>query len=325
MRRTCAAILAFALLALPLAAGAAPGDEYNLLRSIPSGVLDTLTRSDYPDAYGAMQINRNGWHNVVYQRAAIPLIWAGAAENDPQKVDAGWKAIDLALQHVQSDGGYDAYGQPMNPANMAFWVEAVSHAVVVLQQSPLGPRYQRRIARLIPVLRQNVNWLLAGDRIAWLQRHDAGGTNRLFVDANAFAFASQLLGDPSLRRIGAQFARQAQANQTADGTLLESRGFDSNYQAVSLLHGSYYALNFANPPMTQTLQIGVQRELQSIRPNGTIDVSQNTRTGRGQETAFGRPKMVSGTTVALSLYYTGYLLNDRAALDAAGRVFATLR
>ena len=96
---------------------AAPANEYALLQMIPHTVLDTVTNNAAPDSTGAMQLNQGHWTDIVYQRIALQLIWAGAAENDSSKVDQGWRAIDLATGHIQSDGSFaSAPGRTMNAA-----------------------------------------------------------------------------------------------------------------------------------------------------------------------------------------------------------------
>jgi hypothetical protein len=325
MKRFVAFVLAAGVTALSsVPAGAAPASEYDVLAGIPANVLDRLTQNDYPDVNGAAAFNVPVWRNVAYQRAAVQLIWVGAAENDPSKVDAGFRAIALARRHMLSDGSFDTDGAPMLPTHMSFWLGAVTHALSVLQQSPLGPRYNRRIAGVLPMLRANVDWLRAGDRLAVLDGEDRLGTNRVFVDATGFAFASRLLQDPSLLEIGRRFAREAAGRIETDGTLPENGGFDSSYQGVSLLQASYYALNFARPPLGGAIAQALGRELSAIGPNGWIDVSYNTRTGRGQEHVLGRPKGVDRTSVILGLYYAGALLDDRRAVRAARAVFDSL-
>ncbi len=301
-----------------------PPNEYQLLRKIPASVLDRLTANAMPDSEGAMQLNRGHWTDIVYQRVAIPLIWVGAAESDRAKVDNGWKAIDLSLSHLQSDGSFDtAPGRTMNEAEMAFWIEAVTHAVVVLEQSPLASQYAQRIRSVVPSIRRNVAWLNNQDRLARLAKFDAPAVNRLIVDACAFAYASAVLHDPSLMHPANDFIRQALAKQREDGTLLEENGFDSSYQGVSVLHLTYFALLQPAANVRTALTAATNREVAAIGRSGRVDESQNTRTG-GTHMVNGQPYAIDYTSVILGLYYSGLYTGDANVVDAAERVFTSV-
>jgi hypothetical protein len=315
-----AALGALAAASAP-AAPAPPATDYQLLRRIPPDVIERLTKADFPDASGATEFNRPQWRNVVYQRRATRLLWAAAVENDAAKERTAWTAIDLALKHQLPDGSYDA-SAPMSPNDMSFWLWSLGQALVVLQESPLGPSYAGRIHDLLPVLRRNAQWLMQPARIAALDRKDQGAVNRLISDADAFGIMSRLLGgDAQMQALAEHFAREAQSKQQPDGNLPEHGGFDSSYLAASLLTGSYYVLDVGKPAIQPMLAAALSRELRAIGPDGKVDVSENTRTGRGQEFVFGHPKGVEKYSIVLGLYYTGYLLGNQQALDAARRVF----
>ncbi len=314
----CFASTSIACVAAP--ASGAP-NEYQILRKIPPSVLDKTTSGAVPDTEGAMQLNRGHWTDIVYQRVAIPLIWVGAAENDRAKIDSGWKAIDLSSKHLQNDGSFDtAAGRTMNEAEMAFWIEAVSHAIVVLQQSPLASEYAQRIDSVLPSIRRNVGWLNTSDRLAHLAQLDGPAANRLLVDACAFAYASKVLHDPSLMAPANDFARQAFAKQRQDGTLLEENGFDSSYQGVSLLQLTYFALMQPTAQVRSALNAAKDREAQVVRSDGSVDNSQNTRTG-GNHMVNGQPYAVDYRSIILGLYYAGIYTGDGNAVNAAQRVY----
>ncbi len=81
---------------------AADDSEIALLHRIPAEVLDRIAFDAAPDSSGNMQLNKERWTSVVFQRVAMPLMWVGAAESNQQKVDQAWSAVDAALRPPES-------------------------------------------------------------------------------------------------------------------------------------------------------------------------------------------------------------------------------
>jgi hypothetical protein len=301
--------------------------ELDVLNDIPRGVLDRMEFDAKPDPQGAMQLNVGGWRAVVYQRVAIPLVWTGAVEGDASKIDDGWRAIDLAFAHQLADGSFETVdGKPMPPSEMSFWLEAVCHALLVVQDSSLATRYAPRIAALKPKIANAVAWLerpsvrknlLHGD----FYNGAFFASNRLFVDATAFLTASQLLDDPKPLVYARQFLAQALSRETAAGVFPEEGGYDSSYQAASLLHATYLLLRDPSAPgLRAGIAKALRREVRSVDSTGTLIVLGNTLTA-GRESASGKVKTPDLRSVILGLYYSGVYLHDAAATQAGGRVF----
>jgi len=295
--------------------------EIDVLRQIPPSVLDRLSFDAMPDAEGDMQLNQGHWTGVAFQRVAMPLFWVGAAENNQEKIDGAWRAVDAAFAHQNADGSFaSGAGSAMQPTDIAFWLEALGHALVVLQESPLASANASRTRETLPKIATSAAWLQQPDHFSVLVRGDHLSVNRMFTDANAFATCGLLLGNRTYVETARQLRTSALASQTSQGVFLENGGFDSSYQAVSLLHASYLQLCMPDSELLSALQSGLNRELEAVNSDGTIDVSQNTRTGRGQEQIFGHAKQVDQRSVILALFYCGILLGRSDAIDAAKRV-----
>ena len=328
-RGVSALAIAGALFLRTQAPAVADSSELDVLNKIPHVVLDHLASDATPDAQGAMQLNVGGWHSVVYQRVAIPLIWIGAVESSAAKVDDGWRAVDLAFAHQKADGSFEtADGTPTRPTDMSFWLGAVSHAMLVLQESSLGDRYKSKVAALKPKIAKATAWLeQPANRAALLHgdyRDDKFfASNRLLIDACAFLTSSRLTGDPAPLVYARQFLAQAVDRETPDGVFPENGGFDSSYQTVSLLNGTYYALRDPSAPgLRDALSKALAYEVGAVDlATGTLDVSRNTRTA-GQEKIFGHVKKPDYRSVILGLYYAGAYLDNSAATNAAERVFS---
>ena len=310
-----AAALSFALLARVASPAYASATEIQVLQKIPRVVLEHLEFDAKPDPKGAMQLNVGGWHAVVYQRIAVPLLLTGAVEGDASKIDDGWRAIDYAFAHQLSDGSFRTIdGKPTPPSEMSFWIEAVCHALLVVQESPLGNRYAARIAATKPKIAKALAWLerpanrktlLLGD----YYNASFFASGRLFIDAGAFMTASRLLGDPRPMVFARQFLAQALSRQTAGGVFPESGGFDPSGQGVSLVHATYYALRDPSAPgLAVALAKGVAREVRAVGPAGQVGTKAQAPT-------------LDLRSIILGLYYSGIFLEDPAAVQAGGRVF----
>lgn len=303
-------------------ASAAPMNQYQLLQQIPATVLDTVTNNAEPDANGGVQLNRATWTDIIYQRVAIPLIYVGAVEGDTSKIDDGWKAIDYANAHINPDGSFQtARGREMNESEMVFWIEAVTNAFSVLDESPLRARYAARMNDALGYIRKNVDWLNTDTHIQALLRFDEPAANRLLLDASAFAYASNLLGDPSLQARATFFQNVALDHENSSGVFLEEKGYDSSYQGVSLLHATHYALIAGNDAIKNALLVATNREVEAVDENGAVDSTNNTRTG-GSHMVNGHPYAVDYRSIVLGLYYAGIYLGDSSAISAAERVFS---
>lgn len=316
-------LLALACVAIPLHGQSATiPSELTVLRGIPHTVLDRLSFDAAPDAAGDMQLNRGHWNSVVFQRVAMPLFWVGAAEADQHKVDEAWLAVDAAFRHQQGDGSFaSADGSAMRPTDMAFWLQALGHGLLVLRESPLAAQNAGRIAAVLPKIRAAASWLQQRDHLATLAQGDKLGTNRVFVDAGAFQTSGLLLNDSSFIATSNDLLDGALSRETAQGVLPENGGFDSSYQAVSLVQCSYLLLQAPRDQLVSALTVALNRELEVISKSGVVSVAENTRTGRGQEMIYGHPKPVDQRSVILGLYYAGLTLGRPDAIAAAEHVY----
>lgn len=208
----------------------------------------------------------------------------------------------------------------MPPTDMAFWLDALGHGLAVLQQSSLGLANAKRIATVLPGIARGAAWLKRPDNYAVLLKGDRLGNNRMFVDANAFASAGVLLKDASFIATANSLRDLVLSRITSAGVIPENGGFDSSYQAVSLLHGSQLYMRIPNSALFNALTIALNRELEAIAADGAVSVKGNTRTA-GQERVFGQVKRVDYTDVVLGLYFSGLVLGRQDGVDAGGRVF----
>lgn len=318
------AVLCFCFAGSGVVSANAPS-ELTILHTIPRAVLDRVSFDAAPDANGDMQLNRGHWTSVVFQRVAMPLFWVGAAESNQTKVDQAWLATTEAFKHQLPDGSFaTANGSAMQSTDMAFWIEAVTHGILVLNESSLASQNAQRVSSVLPKIAAATAWLQQPAHLQALLNGDKLGTNRVFTDANAFAGSGLLLHNASFLGTARDIESIALGRQQPDGVFPEQGGFDSSYQAVSLLHASYLQLRISSNELETAIGRGLTRELRAIGPDGTVSVAENTRTGRNQEQVYGHPKPVDQRSVILGLYYSGILLGREDGVKAADAVYRNL-
>jgi len=220
--------------------------------------------------------------------------------------------VDATFAHQDAQGGF---GDKV-PTGGAFWITALARAFLVLQVSPSWEEYRPRAEAYYLKIEKALNFL--SKNIDPLVKHDRRTPNRLFIDADAFFLSSKVL-HKDLHLIDAKYLQSLglQLFDRNQGIFLENKGGDTSYQAVNLLMLIYYDLYYPSPEMETVIKKGEAWELSKLKTDGTLDVSTNTRTGKGQEIYFGKPKDVNYREVTRMFDYYGVIFNDLQALSAA--------
>ncbi|MFH1314541.1 MAG: FlgD immunoglobulin-like domain containing protein [Candidatus Eisenbacteria bacterium] len=298
--------------------------EVGLINEMPQEIMDHMAGGNRPDANGMIGYNsRNGWTHVVFQRGAMFYLAVAAARDNHSQVADAWRAIDVAFDRQTPAGNFET-GQAVpridDLSGVSFWLAKLCHALLVLQGSSVGPAYQDEINQLLPKIRSAATWLAQGQNDLALAAADA--PNRFFFHACAFGLAGILLDDDNFRQIGRNFVDMGLDTQREDGVFVEHGGHDSSYQATSLLQLQQYAIhNPVDPAIEDAIRRGMEWELPRIEWNGRVDVTDNTRTGAGQEEFMGQIKDVNYPEVILALFYYGARNDCYLATNAGIRVY----
>ena len=300
--------------------------EIQLIQDMPQYIMDRLDNGNHPDQYGMIGYNRGGWLFVGFQRGGMLYLMLSAVDGDEAGVNDAWRAIDAAFYRQRPDGSF-YIGHPLGPSiarvdslnDVSFWLAKLCHALLVLRASELGPSFESRIQALLPKIQLSAEWLADGADV--LAYGDSEAPNRLFFHACAYGFSGMLLGNQDLVNLGRQFAAQGIATQRADGVFLELGGHDSSYQGVSLLQLQQYTNHFPDAAADAAIQLGAAWEVTRVLPTGEVDVTDNTRTGLGQEDFMGGTKDVAYIEVLLGLLYSGEAQDYGLATAAAIRIF----
>jgi hypothetical protein len=307
-------------------AGPVPGArlQLELLRSMPTEVLSSVTKGGHPDRRGMVGHNKPRWMGAQYQRSAAGVLLFAASRGDREMAERAWTAVEVAFQHQQRDGSFDSReesgARPERKdvfSDNAFWLAHLCQAVLVLRESPLGPVFHDRIEALAPRIR-SAALLLTQSREALTRRED-GAPNRYFIDGLACGLSGLLLSEKRLMALGDYFVDLGLGKQQPEGFFKEHGGADSSYNAVSIGLLQIYDLYFPDPRHEATLARAVEWQQRRIGPDGTIDARGNSRTGLGQERYFGKPKKINYPEVVMALMYYGHRHRDDAAIGAALR------
>lgn len=305
--------------------------EYALLRTLPEGLYPSLMLGE-PDDKGFVGYHRETgkWYQAGYQRAGARHLLGGVIAGDRARVDAAWRSVDAAFAHQVGDGGFLSVqrpgGQAPNlPARVEtayFYIQALSHALLVLRESPFEPDYRERVEALKPRLSRAADFILANrEGIVAKVGHTA---NRLFIAAKALGLTGVLLDREDLRAAARDLSAKALIRRDKDGVFVESGGRDSSYNAVSILMAQEILLHLPMPDVEAAMGPAMAWQLTRITPSGEVLVGGNTRTGLEQEkdrsgTGF---KTVNTREVALALIYHGLMYDSSEALQAGIRVAA---
>ncbi len=286
--------------------------EYELLQKLPKDVVKKL-RGGNPNADGLVNHNADkGYLGAEFQRGTMDTLIAGAVLGRKDWIEEGFRVVDVTFAHQDAQGGFGDNA----PTGGAFWITALARAFLVLQASPSWEEYRPRVEPYYSKIEKALDFL--SKNIDSLVKHDHRTPNRLFIDADAFFLSSKaihkeihLVDAKYLQNLGLQLFDQNQ------GIFLENKGGDTSYQAVNLLMLIYYDLYYPSPEMEAVIKKGEAWELSKLKSNGSLDVSTNTRTGKGQEIYFGKPKDVNYREVMQMFDYYGVIFNDPRALNAA--------
>jgi hypothetical protein len=298
--------------------------EGGLIRQMPADITGVMANGNRPDDNGMIGYNHShGWTHVVFQRGAMVYLIVSAAQGNQPKVTDAWRAVDVSFDRQLPAGNFQTVQGVQridDLSGVSFWLAKFCHAILVLQGSSAGPSHQDEIAQLLPQIRSAATWLAQGTNE--LAAAGADAPNRLFFHACAFGLAGILLNDNNFKQIGRDFVELGLAAQRADGVFVEHGGYDSSYQATSLLQLQQYAIhNPGDPQIEDAIRRGAEWELTRIEWNGEVNVEGNTRTGSGQEDFMGQTKGVNYPEVILALFYYGTRNHCPRAVRAGTHVY----
>jgi hypothetical protein len=237
--------------------------ELELLRRAPPALLERLHETVNSEGFAAR--NHRGFLGAGNQRFAADAIAIGAVLSRRDLIDEGWRAVEVAFQFQHKDGHFldDAL-------SVAYFLDHLSHALLLLGESDIGRDYRHRTDNLLPGLERAAIWLSAPPQLRALAQANRRAPARMFSCANAFGLTGLLLGNQRLIELGREFAEQGLAEQLPDGAFQMPGRLTYVYQGAVLWKLAWYALRFRGPRLDQALQKGAAWQLARTSPDGVV-------------------------------------------------------
>ena len=282
---------------------------------------------------GAFQANadweagkRATWY-IEYQQYGYMMILGGLLHHEPQTVDDGWKVFDWGFQHMDREGNFEGScaGSVAGEFHSAsFFIEAVAHTLLTLQQSPYAEQFQSQISRDVPLLHRAALWMIKP--AVWDKSIGPNGrfTHRRYLEAAALGETSLLTGDQSLLDKAHWLISDALPRQDPSGYNPEKGGADSSYHAVGLCYAEYYMTFLPNDPLVPQMSAmadkGLKWEELRMLPSGEVSAAGNTRTGGEEKKYTGQVKHIAYTMVFRAYYWRAMQTGSHRWMDDATKV-----
>jgi len=262
------------------------------------------------------------WY-IEQQRYGEQLVIGGLIKNDPKAIQAGFKMFDWGFAHQASDGSFPGTGDAFH--STSFFVEAVAHTLLIIQQSPQSQKYAQKVAQYTPLVHRAALWMISPK--VWERgiKNNQPYTHRRYLVAAALGITGKLTGDRQLINYAQTSIADGLSLQRKDGVNPEKGGFDTSYQMVGVVYAERWVTYFPQDDLTPKVKEMIDRALlwekARILPSGEISKEGNTRTG-GQETGrVGKVKDVDYSTVLRGFTY-GECVNGDKKWEAIARQIA---
>lgn len=263
------------------------------------------------------------WY-IEEQRSGADAICAGIAQQDEAAIERGLKILRWGFEQQQPDGSFNC---PDAFHSTSFFVEAAAHACLLLSASSFAEHYAEDINWMKPRVLQAALWMAQPVVELPGRKHNQPYTHRRYLVAAALGEAGMLSGNKFLVDKSKEYIREGISLQDLSGFNPEKGGYDCSYHAVGLVFAERYYDLVADAEMKEKLFRMLQKANAWLRsrvlPDGTIDATGNTRTGKGQELSRqGEAKKVSYSQIYRAFYRWSLISGDATFGPIAEEVYA---
>jgi hypothetical protein len=244
------------------------------------------------------------WY-IEVQRYGEGLIIGGLIKNDEKAIKAGFKMFDWGFARQSADGGFAGTGDPFH--STAFFVQAVAHSLLVIQQSPHAHKYADKVARYKPLVHRAARWMILPDVWQKGNKHNQPYTHRLYLVATALGLTGKLTGDRKLIEYARQPISNGLALQRPDGVNPEKGGHDSSYQMVGIVYAQRWVTYFPDDSLTPKVKTMLEKALtwveKRVLTTGEISDRGNTRSAGQESGRAGNVKKIDYKTAIRGFAY----------------------
>lgn len=303
-------------------------NEYDMLMTLPEGIYPSQMVSK-PDEQGFIRYHQEQgqWHQAGYQRGGARHFLGGVIAGDVERMEDGWRSIEATFDRQLENGDFKAVPRPWEDEPQSFdsrietnyfYLQALVHGLLVLQDSPHADLFHDRVEALKPKVELAADFIMSGrEGIVEKVGHTA---NRVFIAAKALGLAGVYLDKEAYIEEAQRLVSIALTLRDDEGVFLEAGGRDSSYNAVSMLFAQIIAFYLPNPELDEAMTLAADWQLTRITSDGEVLTAGNTRTGPDGEPTqggTGDSKSINTREVGLAMIYHG-LMYDRPEATSAG-------
>jgi hypothetical protein len=261
------------------------------------------------------------WY-IEIQKYGEQAIIGGLVKNDSQAIQAGFKMFDWGFTHQAYDGSFFITGDRFH--STSFFLEAVAHALLVIQQSPHSKQYAFQVAKYKPLVHRAARWMISSE--VWKQgiRRNRPYAHRRYLVAAALGLTGKLTDDQEMINYARMSIEDGLSLQRPNGINPEKGGYDSSYQMAGVMFAQRWLTYFPKDSLSQRVTAMIERALSweqtRILHTGEIIGQGNTRTA-GQETRRnGKVKLVDPRIVLRAFAYWASVTGNQQWEESARKI-----
>jgi hypothetical protein len=288
--------------------------------------LEKFVKETSPD--GAIGVNSQWEHGqasnwyIEEQRTLILGVVGGILQQNTDAIKVGFRVANWGFAHQAEDGSFAGTGDAFH--STSFFVESVAHSLLLLEASGYASQYQQEIQTMTPKVHKAALWMIQPQ--VWKNgiAKDMPYTHRRYLVAAAVGLTGKLTNDENLIEKSREMIKDGLSLQTAEGYNPEKGGHDTSYHMVGLYFAQGWLTYFPTDPLAPRVVAMIEKGLDwaqtRILPDGTLNITGDTRTAGQEKMRNGKPKTPAFSTIIKVLIYWGIATHNQHLIDLGLKV-----
>lgn len=260
---------------------------------------------------------------LAHQQAGDLYVRAGLVRGSPRLVKRGLRAFDYAFARQRPDGSFGA----IQTEEYAFFLEAVAHSILLLDQTRYGRNHERKLKKYKRPLRRAARRMTARSAWSLFKQRNAFYTHSGFTVGTSLGLTGLVTGRAKFTRRANKAIKLGLSRQRSNGVNPELGGYDVRYQMAGIVYAERWSVYFPRRQLTRRVRRMVDRGLgwmaKRVDRDGWIDWRGSTRTCRERNTN-GEPKTPGYGFAIRGFAYSGALTGRKGRLAEAKRAYGYL-